>query len=365
MDLSKFAFFFLTIQLLFTIKLPAQDNFLQNKKVGLSTHYGFVLKNKRETAHLADQRPLGLELEICKKPSGNKLWHQYYRNPVFGVSLQYWFLDPSKKLGNQLGLVFHFKNKIAGQKNSILYYRIGAGLGYVEKRFDLYTNNQNNLLSSRINFVLNGRVGYEYKFANNISGFTGIDLLHFSNGGMKLPNQGINIPNIFLGFRYHFEENIAKNTLKDQDNDYKYWLAIFNLAAGSKMEYPVDNPNKPVFAFSAYAGRRLTYKSTLVAGLDLIYDGTMLYWGDSTQIENRWNYTKMGIAAGHELSIGKLTLITHIGYLAYRPIVVLSGLYQRYGVRYYLFENLAASVAMKAHYGAADYVEWGITYRLH
>jgi hypothetical protein len=364
MYLLKFAFFFLIPLLISSFSCKAQNNFLSNKAIGLFPHYGYIMKGNLETGHMANQHTKALELEITHKTNGQKPWHTDYSNPELAFSVHYIFMDPSKTLGNQFGAVSYFKNKIIRGYKSNLHYRIGAGLGYVEKRFDLYTNNQNNIISSRINFILSGSILYSYRLSDHFSINSGIDIIHFSNGSIKKPNQGINIPNLMLGLQYHFSESKPIETRQENSAFSKKWVFMAYLAGGSKNEYPVNSPNKAIWALSAMVGKELNRKSTLIAGIDYLYDGTLGAWADSSLLDNKWNFAKLALVAGHELSIGKAAIITHIGYAFYQPVDIFSPLYQRYGLRYYVLENIAISAAMNAQLGKADFVEFGLTYRI-
>jgi len=340
----------------------AQSSFLDNKKLILSVHNGFVLKNKAASGHLANQRPTGIEVELNRQTKGEAAWNALYHYPETGISLQYWIMDPQKKLGNLLGLVFYIQKALIHTKKSKLEYRVGAGFGYVEKRFNLYRNNQDNLISSRFNFVLNGRLLYSYRVAPRLSLTAGIGIVHFSNGGLKMPNQGINIPSINIGTAYHFREKVPEKSV-GAPPFHRKWVFMAYAALASKNEYPVGSKNFLAGTVSLYAGRSLNRKSTLLIGIDYFYDGSMKVFADSSKAQNRWNFTKSAFVFGHELAFGKLSLITHIGYIFFQPIHPLSSVFQRYGVRYYFTPKIAASLALNAHLGKADFVEWGITYR--
>jgi len=361
MYLPRFTILFLFHVLILSSGAYSQSN--EIKKIALLPHYGFVLKNKLETAHLSNQHPWGAELEYLIQTTGRKSWQTEYNNPSYGLSLQYWQFDPDKRLGNQLGIVMFFKGKLLQRSDFAITYRIAGGGGLVGKRFDLHTNTQNNLLSSRLNFVLNGRVAYEQKFSSGFSTQIGIDLLHFSNGSVRMPNGGINIPNIFAGLQYTLSQPSAPVQAEKAPKE-KRWLLLLAAAAGSKNEYPVNSRNHPVGTLSAYGGRQLNNKSTLIAGADLFYDGTKRYWVDDETTVNVFQLLQGGLVAGHELSIHNLAIITHLGYSFYQPVSINPRIYQRYGIRYYLLPGLAVNAAMRAHLGKADFVEWGLTYRI-
>lgn len=363
MYLSKFTIFFLCLNLASALTIHAQNQFLSNKNISFLPHYGFVLKNKLETSHLSDQHPYGIELEYLIQTTGGENWQRAYNNPAYGLSLQYWWFDPAKRLGNQFGLIFFFKGYIYKSHSSAITYRIAGGGGLVGKRFDLFQNTSNNLLSSKANFVLNGRIAYEQKLSTRLKSQLGVDLLHFSNGSIKMPNGGINIPNLFAGLQYSLAEPVHSIQATPVPRQ-RYWLLMLVAAGGSKQEYPVTSSNHPIGAISVYGGRQLNHKSAIIAGAELFYDGTKRVWLDSGETVSPRKLLQAGIIAGHELSIHKISIITHLGYTFYKPVSINPGLYQRYGLRYYLWPQLAVNVAMRAHLGRADFVEWGLTYRL-
>jgi hypothetical protein len=285
-----------------------------------------------------------------------------YRFPETGISLQYWIMDPHKRLGNQLGLVFYLHKHLIRKGKFSMLYRISIGPGYVEKRFNLYTNNENNLISSRMNFVLNGRFLIKYRISPEISFQAGLGIVHFSNGGLKMPNQGINIPSVHIGTAYHFRETVQKVYPRPAKLK-RHLLLQADFAGGSKNDYPIGSGRYPVSTLELRTVQVLNYKSSLTFGPDLFYDGSLRIHKDSLHLEGRKDYLKAGIAFGHDLNFGRFAMVTQIGYMYFDPAKLLSPVYQRYGLRFYLTENLSAMVAMKAHLGRADFVEWSLGYK--
>lgn len=361
MYLPRFTILFLFHVFILSFGAYSQHN--EIKKIAFLPHYGFVLKNKLETAHLSNQHPWGVEIEYLIQTTGGKSWQAEYNNPSYGLSIQYWQFDQTKRLGNQLGISLFFKGKLYQHSGYAITYRVAGGGGVIGKRFDLHTNTQNNLLSSRFNFVLNGRIAYEQTVGSGVSAQAGIDLLHFSNGSIKMPNGGINIPNLFAGLQYTFPHTSIPVQAKKAPKE-RHWLGIIAAAGGSKNEYPVNSRNYPIGTLSVYGGRQLNNKSTLIGGVDFFYDGTKRHWIDQKRDIRLRQLLQGGLVAGHELSIHKLIILTHLGYSFYQPVDINPKLYQRYGIRYYVLTNLAPYIAMRAHMGKADFVEWGLTYRI-
>jgi hypothetical protein len=329
---------------------------LDGLNINLKYHYGFVMQHNRNMAHLANQRPSSIELELSRQSSGKQSYARLYNYPRTGISAHYFFMDPAKPLGNMLGIFPHMSLVIFRTNRHEMHFRIGIGLGFTERRFDLSSNYKNNLLSSRISFTLSGRLNYTYMIGRfNIN--TGLGLLHFSNGAIKVPNLGINLPGIYLGVGIgpKNRSGMPSDTLPEFKKENSIYLSA---AGGLKEIYPVGGPDYFMGTFSLYAGRSLNHKSTILIGTDFFYDptGKHLYDGDHAKITK--SNLKWGLNLGHELKISKLAAITQLGYYLFDPYKINRPLYQRYGLKYYFHPDYFAGIALKAHFGVADVVEW-------
>lgn len=74
------------------------------------------------------------------------------------------------------------------------YAEGGIGLHYLSKLYD----NNGHQLSTRLEF--GSHIGAGYVFANNLD--LGIKLQHFSNGGVKKPNDGVNFIGVRAAYRF-------------------------------------------------------------------------------------------------------------------------------------------------------------------
>jgi hypothetical protein len=354
--LGAFCFLFLSVNCL------GQSSCLRDYTLNFKYHYGFVMNHSVNMAHLANQRFSAFELELNKQTTVKQPFAQLYNFPRIGISAQYFILDPHKPLGNMLGIYPHVSFMIMRHKKHELNFRVGWGLGYIERRFDLNDNYKNNLISSRINYTFSGRLNYTFKAGKyNIN--TGIGLLHFSNGGMKVPNLGINVPTLHLGLGLNAKENqeFKKDSLPPFKRSWNFYLST---SGGIKRIYPVEGPAYFLSSTSLYVGRTLNRKSTINLGTDILYDpsGKHAFKGDESGI--KFINLKWSITAGHELSFSRLTLLTQIAYYVYDPMKLSKPVYQRYGLKYYINKNYFIGTAMRAHFGTADVVEWSFGVKL-
>jgi hypothetical protein len=331
--------------------------------INLKYHYGFVMQHSSNMAQLANQRPPSIELELSKQTTNKQRFAQLYNFPRIGISAHYFIMDPKKPLGNMLGIFPHMSLVIFRTARHEMHFRIGVGAGFTERRFDLHNNYKDNVISSRTSFTLSARLNYAFKTGRlNIN--TGLGMLHFSNGAIKVPNLGINLPSFYLGIgiRSKVQNEILPDTL--QFPVFKRKNVVFmSVAGGFKQIYPIGGPDYFMGTYSLYAGRSLNRKSTILIGSDLFYDptGKHLFDGDLSQVKK--TNLKIGLNFGHELTVSRLSLITQFGYYLLDPYKVNKPFYQRYGLKYYFHPNYFAGIALKAHFGVADVVEWSAGFK--
>lgn len=345
-----------------TISARAQWGHFNEYNFNLKFHEGFIVKHNSAVAHLATQHPKVLEIDMYRQTNGSQAWHQVHHFPSIGYSFNYVFLDPSRPVGNMSSLVVYMSKALFKTDKHKLEVRVGMGPGYAERVFDVHSNYKNNITSSKFVFCLNGRINYSLNIGKYLNLNTGIGIIHFSNGGIKLPNQGINIPSIHLGIG--FQKDKTKLSIRDTLPAFKRSTHLDMMYAfGFKEEYPVNGPKFFTSTLSAYLNRRLNRKSGLTLGIDFFYDASLERYFNDPQLPF-FKKTRAGITIGHELFFGKLSLLTQLGFYVYDPFKLNAALYERYGFKYQLYKSMFAQLTMKSHFGAVDYVEWGVGIRL-
>jgi len=181
------------------------SNVIAQKKINLSDytvslkyHYGFIIQTNEEVAQLINQHPSAVELEVMKRTTGKNYYDQLYKYPQLGAAMQYFIFDPSKPLGNALCLSPTYNLKILDKPKNQLYFRLGYGAAFVEKRFNTYDNYANDAISTRLNFTCSGRINYYFKIKNTDIN-AGLGITHISNGVTKVPDQGLNLVTVNVG----------------------------------------------------------------------------------------------------------------------------------------------------------------------
>ena len=229
-------------------------------------------------------------------------------------------------LGENYGLYGHF-NFYFLKRN--LFFRIGQGIAYNTNPFDFETNFKNNAYGSHLLSSTYLMLNYnKQNLFKNIGFQAGIALVHYSNGNFKAPNSSTNAFTLNIGVQYSVAdernpEYISDSIPKKISEPIKY---NFVLRGGLNESDYLNLGQHPFFVISAFADKRLSYKSTLQLGADFFYlpflKKEVEYLSiafPSTGVKGDEDFKRVGIFAGHELHINKLAVVSQVGYYVYYP----------------------------------------------
>lgn len=276
--------------------------------------------------------------------------------------------DPYK-LGNSYALLAGVNIALLKRKNLEVNLSPSFGLGYLDQT---YFTNENPLIGSHINFA--SRAGL--KVYQNLSAGTklsaGIDILHFSNAGFRVPNNGMNSSNISLGIVKALRPTASE--LPDSSSTWvskhHYKTHSFDLGIGIGRRGYYRSKAGFFYKTSLYAGYnyRVNPVLGLSTGVDAIYyhsifdpqnfEGT--YQSNASSFD-RW---RIGVAVGPDIWMNRLALTVKYGYYlkynSYRNI----NTYWTSGLKYNLLDWLALQARIHVHKTEADFAAFGVMFTL-
>lgn len=341
-----------------SLNLFSQDQ--PNVNVGFGVHYGFLAPHNYTMRGLQQHHIRGGELEVSSTVKGNKSWHKLFRYPTFGTSLTILNLGNPDKLGTGLAIYPFIKFPLFGGDKYQLHLRTGAGLGYIEKTFDADINNKNIAIGSHLNAFINLRLSSYIRLYKPLVMEFGLGLSHFSNGGSKAPNKGINIPTINLSLIYELGR---KNVIKRDTTPYTYPKhRVFCIAAGgvsqlTRIEERAYGVGTAQFFYDYHASP----KSSFGGGIDLMYNTLNLgrIRHDSIPINSDLANLQVGGKVFYQFNIHRIMLPIEMGVYAFTKYKGHGYLYHRIGVRYLATKHLVLNLTLKTHFAVAEYIEWG------
>ena len=335
---------------------------------GANLHYGWIIIHHASFRNLVTGHTSAMELNFGKQTVHKNTWNEYYRYPTIGVSYFYADLGNPQQLGYVDALYTWINFPLVRSKGYTMGFRLGAGLGYITKRFDRVDNYKDQVIGSHVNGVIHLNYTNSFKLANQLSFNTNIGITHLSNGAFKTPNLGINICTASMGFSYRFGKDsliIPKHIERIHFNEKKVYYNLI-IAGGEKEIVPPDHQKYPVYSLSGVALKQMGYKSSLGLGLDYFHDASLgpLFQSDSSYFGKSNRIGRLGIYAAHELAISKVHVVMDLGYYLISDWKDNGMIYNRIGLKYYFLENICANITLKTHWAKADYIELGVGYKI-
>jgi hypothetical protein len=256
----------------------------------------------------------------------------------------------------------------------MLGFRFGLGVGYLTKKFDRISNYQNIAIGSHFNAAVNIMVEARYRINYRLTASAGINLQHFSNGSLKMPNYGLNLPLINIGLAYRLvrENKYISDHIYPPTEPFEAIIRhridfYFGVALGYKNMQQLYGKNYIVYHIYQTTLFPVSLKSKFGFGFDLSYDPSHIKiletHGDT--VTNKLSILRPGINAAYELVMSRLGIFINLGYYLGGAEKSNGPFYEKISLQYDFLQNFFVNVILKVHWGRADYIGWGIGYRFN
>ena len=330
---------------------------------------GNIALHNNDILHLIKGHPDGVIISWNKKSFGEKDWEQRYGYPDWGVSLAYQDLK-NDVLGNNYSVYGHY-NFYFLKRNLML--RIGQGLAYNTNPYDKEDNYKNVAFGSTILSATYLMLNYKKERLFDKFGVqAGLSFLHYSNANVRAPNTSVNTIAFNVGVTYNLDEadpEFIKTVTKEKFTQPIKYNLVFR--SGINESDVIGSGQYPFYILSAYADKRLSHKSALQLGTDVFFSmflKELIYYKSvafpEENVSGDEDYKRVGVFAGHELFINKMSVVTQVGYYVYYPYHFEGRTYLRIGLKRYFGEKIFGALTLKSHGAKAEAVELGVGIRL-
>jgi hypothetical protein len=328
-------------------------------------NYGFVIAHHKTMTHLSTNHFPSFEIAMGKQTSGKKYWEEIYKYPIKGIMFYYSTLGNNEILGNAYAIMPYLNFPWAEGKRCSFNFRFAAGLGYITRPFNRTDNFANNAIGSHINAAINLLFEFRWSPWPRVTFNTGIGISHFSNGALKTPNLGINIPAISAGVSFK-PEKAEVQKLKNNVDPFskKMEFRIIGAFGLSNLNY-CDTRMFPSYTLSTYMLKPLSWKRKIGGVFDIFYNTEvkefLLNSGDT--IKNDLAIIRPAVSFVHIYEFSRLSFILQVGCYLYTKYKGDGYIYERIGLQFLISKHLQANLSMKIHIAKADNVEFGFGYR--
>ena len=299
-----------------------------------------------------------------KKKKKIHLGAQNYSKPSTGIGLMYYNLG-MEQTGHAFGFLSHVKLNVFSFREVDFRFRMGAGLAYLTKKFDVFENRRNQAIGSHVNGSMQfGLVGRK-ELANDDYIEAGISISHYSNAAFKVPNLGYNIPSITLRYGFYNKVNKQVKPLPVLEKKKVDWTTL--LIYGRKQR---NFANPKDFNIWGLQLRGLLNRSEVKSwrfGLDYTLDKSYVHSINPEIPSNQISFidqSELALVGGFQWGFGKANIIAEMGAYLYKPTVLKNALSQRMGLAYKFNKKWYTQGMLRFHRGVADFFEIGLGYQL-
>lgn len=374
-------FYSVVLVLFCSLSILAQDTETELKPFSFEFDYyhGTILEHNPDIAHLITDHPTGFSLAFNRKTYGFNEWERHYDYPDWGFTFIYQDLK-NEYLGENYSIYGHY-NWYFLNRNLVL--RMAQGIAYASNPYDSETNYVNNAYGTHLLSTTFVKVNYiKENIWRGLGVHAGFSIIHYSNANLRAPNNSTNTWAFNAGVNYLFDheefpEYIPLEVIESDDpavrNPFKEkWRYNVALRFGLNESDEINQGQFPFYVVSAYASKRMNYKSTITYGVDVFFAKFLeeeIYFRSiafpEEGLSGDEDYKRVGVFFGHELRFNKVAFVSQVGYYVYWPYDFENRIYNRLGLkRYFYNDKLFASITVKAHWAKAEGAEFGIGYRL-
>ena len=332
--------------------------------MGLRPFYGNMIT---ESANRDGKlHPFGFEMDLAWHFIGEKAWDNLYTYPRAGISVLYNHYDYPEVLGQFTGIYPFFEPFLYAHNKVSASVKIAQGVGYINTFYDEKTNPENIYFSSHLNFIQFFRFALHMQLTERLNGSLGIHYFHVSNSGISEPNLGLEVGAVNLGLDY----NMGKTNFRKQVVARKppYDWKKFDFATTALATLQVNNTvNKHplIWGLNLSARKYIIGLSAITAGVDLVSDGRVreqLSNDNDPGNDAFINQMNISFLFGHEFMFNRFLVSQQFGYYLVPDAEQKKPWFQRYGISFLIYKNLALGINLKMHSKTGDYLDFRLTH---
>ncbi len=337
--------------------------------VNIKGCYGFIADVNNRNHLLIQNHITPLEISLRQPIPIKHDWQGLLPGTEKGICLKYINLKNREYLGSMLVLAPFINVPLILRKAWELDISASMGIVYAQKIYHRTENYRNTIFGSHLNAAFGFGLENALNLSKSFTLSTGIDFFHYSNGETTLPNDGINIGNVFVAAGYRFRSRTIHVTPDNHSGYREKWHASIVPVFGWKDLSPVKSTKYFTAALSAEYSFNVTSIQNVGAGIALFYDGSVkqLYEEDianGEDISRQYRQFTSGLYLAHDFNLFPVVIHIQAGYyLLDDRIRTKSRIFNRFGLRYFISERYFINITHKSHFFfKGDNLEWGIGY---
>lgn len=330
----------------------------------LSAHTGFIFAHSSDVLNTSGARPKGVELSFTWQKNDEATWNLCNCFPQHGFILAYYDFD-NQVLGKGLKAAYTLEPWYKINNSNYASLKTAAGLAYLSNPYHYEKNPTNQSYSTTVSAYLLLGVGWWHRLTDQFWIAPHVQYQHVSNGGVKLPNKGINWPTGSVTVSYRPAavplQSFSRSTW-ERKSTIRWDLGFFGSSSREG-----TNPNGKIDRFLIVGVMSQVVKqvgriNNISGGLEFTFNEKLT---PNMQRDNIASEPiQVGFLAGHEFILGRFLFSQRIGVYLYQAGNYFDMIYHRWGLQYRFNTRWSAGFNLKAHRHVADYTDLRIVYSL-
>lgn len=231
--------------LLLMLALPAvvhaqqtPSRFIDRVSLESKIHYSFIIPHHSKMWALTDGFFPVVEASVLLQTDGHRQYQYRRRYPQIGLTYLYADFGGSDPLGVMHALVPNIRLPLLRRDKIQITFGVGVGVAYLTKKYDRIENYQNLTIGSHYNAAVHFQLKTNIRLSEQFRASAGISMAHVSNGTIKTPNYGLNMPALFAGLEYKITRRPIVFLQPEQINKMK---GKVNVRIGAAMALKENN----------------------------------------------------------------------------------------------------------------------------
>jgi len=296
---------------------------IKGQSLTTSVFTGDIIRHRDYLNYTQPSQIWGLELQYDVQQDTLNPWKKYWGYPELSHHLHVASFNNKNELGFAIGYFPTLKFDIFKIHNFIFSYRMGTGLSYFNRPYEVVSNPNNNAIGSHFNMIISASFEATYHLKNRLSFFISPQFYHYSNAASKIPNAGINTITFRAGVKgqlNHRKEIFYKKRIKNFPSQKVIGHEI-NVGIGFRQ---INIPNGllykvPQLAYFVHYNRSAYFR--LVGGLQFEYNFGNFYFSRHQKLTTEVSHNSamdLSLKVASDLVFGNIFVRIQLG--AYLPL---------------------------------------------
>jgi hypothetical protein len=337
----------------------------------VNIQYGNILKHTVRFKPAIEKNSWAVECNLVFKPDTTKHWQHTYRLPQRGITVSARRFGNDEILGYGYGVMPFIHLPIWRTHSSEFQFRLATGVAFLPKHYDVIRNPDNNVIACTVNNISSFGLRFQTQLFKQGAFSASATFTHYSTGDARLPNLGINVPALSLGYVYYFKEHRPISPGKTGAQESYLNKHVIKRIKASTARFESFRPNGPLYIqinTEAAAGKYLSSWNKIFIAADVYYNSFAYHFIIHQELEPISNALKKSIGSSvmleDEFVFGRVSLLVAWAYVLDQPYLRGGNDYQRLGAQYRFINHprrkAFCGVYLKTHWANAELVATGL-----